>query len=206
MGLLDRACEQPFIFGFRPSIRPPRTRPASSRLRPSVLGHEIVEVYSDNGISGFKGRDRRPEFDRLCRDAVRRRFDIIMAWSIDRLGRSLQDLVAFLNEIHASRVELYLHQQGLDTSTPAGRAMFQMLGVFAEFERNVIRERVLSGMARAKERGTKSGKPIGRPSVPPAVQEAIRTAHAAGGMSLRALSAQFGVGHETVRRLLADKG
>ena len=170
------------------------------------LGHEIVEVYSDNGISGFKGRDRRPEFDRLCRDAVRRRFDIIMAWSIDRLGRSLQDLVAFLNEIHASRVELYLHQQGLDTSTPAGRAMFQMLGVFAEFERNVIRERVLSGMARAKERGTKSGKPIGRPSVPPAVQEAIRAAHAAGGMSLRALAAQFGVGHETIRRLLADKG
>ena len=170
------------------------------------LGHEIVEVYSDNGISGFKGRDRRPEFDRLCRDAVRRRFDIIMAWSIDRLGRSLQDLVAFLNEIHASHVELYLHQQGLDTSTPAGRAMFQMLGVFAEFERNVIRERVLSGMARAKERGTKSGKPIGRPSVPPAVQEAIRAAHAAGGMSLRALAAQFGVGHETIRRLLADKG
>lgn len=170
------------------------------------LGHEIVEVYSDNGISGFKGRDRRPEFDRLCRDAVRRRFDIIMAWSIDRLGRSLQDLVAFLNEIHASRVELYLHQQGLDTSTPAGRAMFQMLGVFAEFERNVIRERVLSGMARAKERGTKSGKPIGRPSVPPAVREAIRAAHATGGVSLRALAAQFGVGHETIRRLLADKG
>ena len=108
--------------------------------------------------------------------------------------------------IHASRVELYLHQQGLDTSTPAGRAMFQMLGVFAEFERNVIRERVLSGMARAKERGTKSGKPIGRPSVPPAVREAIRAAHATGGVSLRALAAQFGVGHETIRRLIADKG
>ena len=169
------------------------------------LGHEIVEVYSDNGISGFKGRDRRPEFDRLCRDAVRRRFDIIMAWSIDRLGRSLPDLVAFLNEIHASRVELYLHQQGLDTSTPSGRAMFQMLGVFAEFERNVIRERVLSGMARAKESGTKSGKPIGRPSIPPAVRDAIRTAHARGGVSLRALAAQFGVGHETIRRLLADE-
>ena len=127
------------------------------------LGHEIVEVYADNGISGAKGRDRRPAFDRLCRDATRRRFDIIMAWSVDRLGRSLQDLVAFLSEIHASHVELYLHQQGLDTTTPAGRAMFQMMGVFAEFERAMIVERVRSGMARARERGTKSGKAIGRP-------------------------------------------
>jgi DNA invertase Pin-like site-specific DNA recombinase len=78
------------------------------------LGHEVVEVYADNGISGAKGRDKRPAFDRLCRDATRRRFDIIMAWGVDRLGRSLQDLVAFLSEIHASRSELYLHQQGLD--------------------------------------------------------------------------------------------
>ena len=106
------------------------------------LGHEIVEVYADNGISGAKGRDRRPAFDRLCRDVTRRRFDIIMAWSVDRLGRSLQDLVGFLSEIHASRVELYLHVQGLDTTTPAGRAMFQMIGVFAEFERAMIVERV----------------------------------------------------------------
>ena len=106
------------------------------------LGHEIVEVYADNGISGAKGRDRRPAFDRLCRDVTRRRFDIIMVWSVDRLGRSLQDLVGFLSEIHASRVELYLHQQGLDTTTPAGRAMFQMMGVFAEFERAMIVERV----------------------------------------------------------------
>src|SRR5262245_8017607 len=106
------------------------------------LGHEIVEVYADNGIFGAKGRDRRPDFDRLCRDATRRRFDIVMAWSVDRLGRSLQDLVGFLSEIHASHVELYLHQQGLDTTTPAGRAMFQMMGVFAEFERAMIVERV----------------------------------------------------------------
>jgi DNA invertase Pin-like site-specific DNA recombinase len=166
------------------------------------LGHEIVEVYSDNGISGFKGRDKRPEFDRLCRDAVRRRFDIIMAWSIDRLGRSLQDLVGFLSEIHASRVGLYLHQQGIDTTTPAGKAMFQMLGVFAEFERNVIRERVLSGMARAKANGTKSGKAIGRPAIPSGTRDAIRAAHAAGG-SLRAVGRQFGVSAMTVRRCLS---
>jgi DNA invertase Pin-like site-specific DNA recombinase len=168
------------------------------------LGHEIVEVYADNGISGSKGRDRRPEFDRLHKDATRRKFDTIMAWSIDRLGRSLQDLVAFLNEIHASRVELYLHQQGLDTSTPAGRAMFQMMGVFAEFERNVIRERVLSGMARAKANGTKSGKPIGRPRIDPRTRAAIRSAYMAGGVGIRKVAKQFGVGPETVRRALVE--
>jgi DNA invertase Pin-like site-specific DNA recombinase len=127
-----------------------------------------------------------------------------MAWSIDRLGRSLQDLVAFLNEIHASRVELYLHQQGLDTSTPAGRAMFQMMGVFAEFERNVIRERVLSGMARAKANGTKSGKPIGRPRIDPRTRAAIRSAYMVGGVGIRKVAKQFGVGPETVRRALVE--
>jgi DNA invertase Pin-like site-specific DNA recombinase len=165
------------------------------------LGHEIVEVYADNGISGAKGRDRRPAFDRLCRDVTRRRFDIIMAWSVDRLGRLLQDLVGFLSEIHASRVELYLHVQGLDTTT-AGRAMFQMMGVFAEFERAMIVERVRAGMIRAKASGTKSGKAIGRPPTPEGVRTAIQQAHAAGGVSLRRLAKQFGLAHETVRRIL----
>jgi DNA invertase Pin-like site-specific DNA recombinase len=166
------------------------------------LGHEIVDVYADNGISGAKGRDRRRAFDRLCRDVTRRRFDIIMAWSVDRLGRSLQDLVGFLSEIHASRVELYLHVQGLDTTTPAGRAMFQMMGVFAEFERAMIVERVRSGMARARERGTKSGKAIGRPRIAAPIRARIRATYQAGGISLRQLAKQFGVGRETVRRIL----
>src|SRR5262249_11755822 len=94
------------------------------------MGCEIVKVYRDHGISGAKGRDKRPQFDALCRDATPRRFDVIMAWSVDRLGRSLQDLVAFISEIHALRIDLYLHQQGLDTTTPAGKAMFQMMGVW----------------------------------------------------------------------------
>jgi DNA invertase Pin-like site-specific DNA recombinase len=166
------------------------------------LGHEVIEIYADNGISGAKGRDKRPAFDRLCRDATRRRFDIIMAWSVDRLGRSLQDLVAFLSEIHASHVELYLHQQGLDTSTPSGRAMFQMMGVFAEFERSMIAERVRSGMARARERGTKSGKAIGRPKIAAPIRDQIRAIYRAGGTSLRKLAKQFNIGVETVRRCL----
>jgi DNA invertase Pin-like site-specific DNA recombinase len=170
------------------------------------LGHEVVEVYADNGISGAKGRDKRPAFDRLCRDATRRRFDTIMAWSVDRLGRSLQDLVAFLSEIHASRTELYLHQQGLDTSTPSGRAMFQMMGVFAEFERAMIAERVRSGMARAKVQGTKSGKAIGRPRLDPRTRAGIRTAYAAGDVGMRAVAKKFGVAIETVRRCLSEPG
>jgi hypothetical protein len=112
------------------------------------MGCDIVHVYKDHGISGAKGRDKRPAFDRLCRDAAKRQFDMVMAWSVDRLGRSLQDLVGFLSELHALKIDLFLHQQGLDTTTPAGKAMFQMMGVFAEFERAMIQERVRAGLAR----------------------------------------------------------
>ena len=128
-------------------------------------GWQVAAEFADEGISGSKGRDKRPGFDRLHRGIVRREFDMVAAWSVDRLGRSLQDLVGFLGELQGAAVDLYLHKQGLDTSTPAGRAMFQMLGVFAEFERAIIQERIDSGIARARERGTKSGKAIGRPRV-----------------------------------------
>src|SRR6187397_2700879 len=125
----------------------------------SRMGCEIVKVYKDHGISGAKGRDKRPAFDALCRDATKRQFDVVMAWSVDRLGRSLQDLVGFLSELHALRIDLYLHQQGLDTRTPGGKAMFQMLGVFAEFERAMIQERVRAGLKRARAEGTQLGRP-----------------------------------------------
>jgi DNA invertase Pin-like site-specific DNA recombinase len=114
------------------------------------MGWESVKVYKDHGISGAKGRDKRPQFDALCRDAAKRQFDIVMAWSVDRLGRSLQDLVGFLSELHALRIDLFLHQQGLDTTTPAGKALFHMMGVFAEFERSIIQERVRAGLKRAR--------------------------------------------------------
>ena len=128
-------------------------------LRPSFLGARGVFAPAmpfpgrARLVSGARGRDRRPAFDALCRDATKRQFDMVMAWSVDRLGRSLQDLVAFLSELHALRVDLFLHQQGLDTTTPAGKAMFQMLGVFAEFERSIVAERVRAGLARARAEG-----------------------------------------------------
>lgn len=171
------------------------------RLAATRMGHEIVEVYRDNGISGAKGRDKRPAFDKLHKDASRRKFELVMAWSVDRLGRSLQDLVSFLEHLKGTGTGLYLHQQGLDSNTPSGRAMFQMCGVFAEFERSMIQERVRAGMKRAADKGTKSGKPIGRPPIPPHVRAGIRGAYMSGGIGMRAVAERFGVGVETVRRL-----
>jgi DNA invertase Pin-like site-specific DNA recombinase len=123
-----------------------------------LLGWSVVQVFEDAGISGAKGRKDRPALDALLKSVARREVDMVAAWSVDRLGRSLTDLLDFLRELHAKGVDLFLHQQGLDTSTPSGRAMFQMMGVFAEFERAMIRERVLAGLARAKERGISLGR------------------------------------------------
>ena len=142
-----------------------------------AAGHRkwsIVEEFVDNGISGAKGREKRAGFDRLLRAVVRREIDVVAAWSVDRLGRSLQHLVSFLEELDGAGCDLYLHQQALDTTTPAGRAMFQMLGVFSEFERSIIRNRVKAGLARARDKGTKSGKAIGRPPVKPEKLEHAR--------------------------------
>ena len=116
------------------------------------MGWTVVKAYQDQGVSGAKSRENRPAFDALCKDASRRQFDLIAAWSVDRLGRSLQDLVGFLTEVHALGINLFLHQQGVDTTTPAGKALFQMMGVFAEFERAMIRERVRAGLERARRR------------------------------------------------------
>jgi DNA invertase Pin-like site-specific DNA recombinase len=116
---------------------------------------------TENQERGAKGRDMRPAFDALCADDTRRRFDMVMAWSVDRLGRSLQDLIGFLSELHPLRIDLMLHQQGLDTTTPAGKAMFQMMGVFAEFERAMIVSRVKAGLDRARAQG----KTLGRPKI-----------------------------------------
>ena len=121
-------------------------------------GWSVVQVFEDTGISGAKGRNDRPALDALLKSVARREVDLVAAWSVDRLGRSLTDLLDFLQELHAKGVDLILHQQGLDTSTPSGRAMFQMMGVFAEFERAMIRERVLAGLAGAKEQGINLGR------------------------------------------------
>jgi DNA invertase Pin-like site-specific DNA recombinase len=164
------------------------------------MGLRIVNVYRDEGISGAKGRDQRPAFDALCKDAARRQFDMVMAWSVDRLGRSLQDLVGLLSEIHALGIDLFLHQQGIDTTTPSGKAMFQMMGVFAEFERAMIRERVNAGLARAVANGAK----LGRPKIEAATEAAIRGALQAGGTGIRKIATRFNVGTGTVQRIKSE--
>jgi DNA invertase Pin-like site-specific DNA recombinase len=160
-------------------------------------GWTVIGIYEDAGISGAKGRDQRPAFDRLCRDAARRKIDVVMAWSVDRLGRSLQHLVQFLGDLHAGGVDLYLHQQGIDTTSPSGKAMFQMLGVFAEFERAMIRERVQAGLARARSQG----KRLGRPPTAAATEQAILADLKAGALGMRKIAAKHGVGVSVVQRL-----
>ena len=122
-------------------------------------GWNLVDSYVDVGISGSKGRESRKEFDRLNKDMVRRKFNRILVWDISRLGRSLQHLVEFLNELNSIGCNLYIHQSGLDTSTPNGKMMFQMIGVFSEFEREMISERVKLGLERVKSKGKKLGRP-----------------------------------------------
>jgi DNA invertase Pin-like site-specific DNA recombinase len=166
------------------------------------MGCEITKVYRDHGISGAKGRDKRPAFDALCRAAARREFNVVMAWSVDRLGRSLQDLVGFLGELHSLGVDLFLHQQGLDTTTPAGKAMFQMMGVFAEFERAMIQERVRAGLRRARAEGTRSGKPISRPKIDADIEHAIRAdLRKKDRPGVRMIAAVHGVSVNTVQRI-----
>src|ERR1700693_4920457 len=128
-------------------------------------GWPVVRVYGDAGISGAKGRDKRPGFDAMLKAAAKREFDLLAVWSSDRLGRSMPDLIEVLQMIRTTGRELYIHTQALDTSRASGRPLFQMLGVFAELEREMIVARVNAGMARAKAHGTKSGKAIGRPRV-----------------------------------------
>jgi len=123
-----------------------------------IRGWDLVDTYTDEGISGSKGRDKRPEFDRLCKDMCKGKFERILVWDVSRLGRSLQDLVVCLNDLNSVNVDLYIHQSGLDTSTPSGRMMFQMVGVFSEFERSMISERVKSGLERVKKQGKKLGR------------------------------------------------
>jgi DNA invertase Pin-like site-specific DNA recombinase len=159
------------------------------------LGWEVIEEFVDQGISGSKGRDKRPALDQMLKCVIRGEVDVVAAWSVDRLGRSVQDLVGILNEIRERDCDLYLHQQGLDTATPSGRAMYQMLGVFAEFERQIIIERTNAGLARARAQGRR----LGRPEVSPALVEDMKALRAKGH-SLRVIAEKLGVGRGTVEK------
>jgi DNA invertase Pin-like site-specific DNA recombinase len=156
-------------------------------------GWIVTAVFTDEGISGAKGRDKRPGYDALLTGVARKDYEMIACWSVDRLGRSLPHLVAFLGDIQAKGVDLFLFQQGLDTSTPSGRAMFGMLGVFAEFERAMIRERIMSGLRRTTK---KSGrKPMAEDRLE-AIRKSLRD-----GVGIRGTARLHGASPMTVTKI-----
>lgn len=159
-------------------------------------GWTIVRVFEDQGISGAKGRDKRPGFNALLTAIHRREVDIVAAYAVDRLGRSLTDLMAFLSDIQARGCDLYLHQQSVDTSTPSGRMLFQMLAVFSEFERELIRGRVRAGLARARANGVQFGRPTLSPDRVERVEKALKD-----GQSIRAVAKTTGTSTASVQRI-----
>jgi DNA invertase Pin-like site-specific DNA recombinase len=160
-------------------------------------GWTVTTTYEDAGISGAKGRDKRPGFDAMLRDATRRRFDVLMFWSIDQLGRSTAAVTAALADLEAAGVAIYADKEAMDATTPHGRAMLQMAAVFAELERGMIRERVMAGLARVRAEGKKT---LGRPKVAKKVEDAIRARLSTGDGMLK-VSKALGVGVSTVMRV-----
>ena len=120
-------------------------------------GWSVFSEYSDVGISGSK--ESRPELNRMLQDAHLRRFDAIVVWKLDRLGRSLKHLVTTIEDLASYGVSFVALRDNLDLSTPTGRLMMHVIGAMAEFERELIRERVCAGIASAKRRGVRFGRP-----------------------------------------------
>lgn len=162
----------------------------------SAKGWCIQKVYEDQGISGAKGREKRPAYDQLLKDAVRSNFEVVMAWDVSRLGRSLTGLVQALDDLHSNRVDLYLHQQALDTTTPSGKALFQMCGVFAEFERSIISTRVKAGLNRAVQQGVQLGRPKSAVAISKIHEDRV------AGLSVRKIALKHGISTGTAHKYL----
>jgi DNA invertase Pin-like site-specific DNA recombinase len=165
----------------------------------AARGWTVVAIYEDAGISGAKGREKRPGLDQLLKDAGRGKFNVVMAWAIDRIGRSLLDLLTTIQHLQERRVDLYLDRQQLDTTTSNGKLLFQIIGAFAEFERAMIQERVHAGLQRARAQG----KQLGRPRVPRETEDAVRAALTAGTGILKTAKT-LGLGTKTVQRIKAE--
>jgi DNA invertase Pin-like site-specific DNA recombinase len=159
-------------------------------------GWQIVKTYTDAGISGAKGRKDRPSLDAMLKEAQRGAFDVLMAWSIDRMGRSLIDLLTTIQHLEACHVDLYLDQQSLDTTTPAGKLMFSVTGAFAEFERSMIRQRIRAGLKRAVAEGKTLGRPLNDPDAIAKAQRVLSK-----GMGINRTAKLVGLSNGTVQRL-----
>jgi DNA invertase Pin-like site-specific DNA recombinase len=159
-------------------------------------GWQIVDTFSDVGISGAKTREDRPGLDDLLKRAQRREFDVAMAWAIDRIGRSLIDLLNTIETLKTVGVDLYLDQQAIDTTTPAGKLMLQMTGAFAEFERNMIQARIHAGLKRAVAAGKTLGRPLNDPDAIEKARRALRK-----GIGINRTAKLVGLSNGTVQRL-----
>src|SRR5437016_8815013 len=146
--------------------------------------------YVDRGVTGAK--DRRPALDRLLTDARRRRFDVVVCWRLDRLGRNLKHLITLLEDLQALGVAFVSLAEGIDATTPGGKLQMHILGAIAEFERERIRERVLAGLQRARTQGKRLGRP--RASVP------VDRLQRLDGLSVDVAAARLGVSRSTIKR------
>ena len=173
----------------------PENQLAELRHYVAARGWTAVE-FVDRGVSGAK--DRRPALDRLIHDARRRRFDVLVCWRLDRLGRSLKHLVTLLDELQVLGVAFVSLQEGIDATTPAGKLQMHILAAIAEFERARIAERVMAGLARAKKQGKKLGRPEKR------VSESILAP--VWGLSIRDAAKHLGVSRSTAHRWLSRGG
>jgi DNA invertase Pin-like site-specific DNA recombinase len=163
------------------------------------MGYSVVVELTDDGISGAKGREDRPAFNRLHQMIQRKEVDCVLAWSICRLGRSTTDLSAFLAEVQAAGIDLYIHQQSINTATPAGRMVFGIFSALASWEREMITDRINAGLARAKA----SGKKLGRPTN---VNDAVKASVAvlrSQGWSYHRIAKELHIGVGTTTKILA---
>jgi DNA invertase Pin-like site-specific DNA recombinase len=159
---------------------------------------EIVETYIDKGISGAKGRDKRPALDKMMKDSITRKFELVMISSIDRLGRSLQHLIEIVNDFQSKSVDLFVLAQSIDTTVPSGKLLFSMVASFAEYERSIIRERILSGLENAKAKG----KVLGRKTNLDASTERKILSMKDSGSSIRVIASECSVSNQTIYKVL----
>jgi DNA invertase Pin-like site-specific DNA recombinase len=164
----------------------------------AVKGWKVIATFKDEGVSGAFGREVRAQYDLMLKQGVQAKFDVVLAWDVSRLSRSLADLLTTLDELHACGIDLYLHQQAIDTTTPAGKAMFQMCGVFAEFERGILSERVKAGLNRAREEGKILGRPMKIANIKKIVEGRNR------GKTIREIAKEQGLSVGRVHKALVE--
>ena len=164
----------------------------------SKMGWEIVKEYADEGLSGTLSRDKRPALNSLIKDAYRKKFDSVVCWDISRIGRSMKELVLFLSDMKDRDIGICSVRQGFDTSTSMGEIMFQFVGILSSWEREMIRERTLAGLERAKS----EGKTLGRKKVinDKITSQIIELRNAK--KSIRAIASKVGVSRGTVSNVL----